>query len=514
MSGAPWWKNAVFYGVDVGCFHDGNGDGVGDLAGLTRQLGYLAELGVTCLWLLPFYPSSERDNGYDVTDYYGVDGRYGSLDDFVTLLHRAGEHSIRVVLDLVTQHTSDRHPWFQAARRNEKSRYRDYYLWAHHPPPVPPGKGPMFPGQEESAWTYDEVARAYYYHRFYRFEPGLNAFNADVRDEIKRVMDYWLSFGIAGFRIDAASHMVEVPPVPGLQDVPPDTHDLLREMHGAAKQVKPDAMLLGEVDKAPTALARFFDGTQLDTLYNFLLDNYLLLALAVQRAEPIQRVFGMLPRPPAEGQWVNFLRNLDEADLEQLPRDEMQKTLEILAPEPGMRIYGRGARRRLAPMLGDDVRRLKMAWSLLFSLPGAPLFVYGDEIGLGDDLRRPGRNAVRVPMPWSTVEKQRADSGSLFSFMKRLIALRRRYDAIGEGRWHPLGVGAPSVLAHRYAMAGEDLVLLHNLGDGKVRSDISLDTGDGRRFETLLGAAALSPKAGRCEVELEPYACAWLRQHA
>ncbi|WP_338531905.1 alpha-amylase family glycosyl hydrolase [Nitratireductor thuwali] len=311
-----WWKNAVIYTVDVERFCDSNGDGIGDFKGLTSKLSHVAELGATCIWLLPFFPSLGRDNGYDVTDYLRVDSRYGVFSDFLEFVHRAGEHGIRIIVDLVVHHTSDQHPWFQAARNNEESRYRDYYVWTHNPPPIKPGQGTMFPGEEKSVWTYDEVARAYYHHRFYHFEPGLNHANPQVRDEIERIFDYWISFGISGFRIDAASHILEDPLVE--DQAAAGEPDVLRELYRRAKSIRPDLVLLGEVDEAPEELEKFFDGTRLNMMFNFMLDNYLILALAQQRSEPVERGLTLLPIPPENGQWANFLRNLDEADLERL----------------------------------------------------------------------------------------------------------------------------------------------------------------------------------------------------
>ena len=347
-----WWKNAVIYGVDVERFCDSNGDGIGDFQGLISKLPYLADLGVTCIWMLPFFPSSDRDNGYDVTDYFRVDTKYGLFEHFQSFLHRAGERGMRVIVDLITQHTSDQHPWFQAARNNEKSRYRDYYVWAHNPPPVEPGKGSIFPGEETSVWTYDETARAFYHHRFYHFEPDLNTYNREVREEIERIVDFWTSFGIGGFRLDAAPHMLSKP-TKQLQ-LSNDPHDILRQLYRNITEHAPDALVLGEVDEPPAKLKEFFDGEQMNMMFNFLLANYLMLALADESAEPIRKGLSLLPDPPANGQWATFLRNLDEADLEQLAPEEKQRAFAAFAPDEDMRIYGRGIRRRLAPMLGGD----------------------------------------------------------------------------------------------------------------------------------------------------------------
>ncbi|HEX2138375.1 MAG TPA: alpha-amylase family protein [Woeseiaceae bacterium] len=534
-----WWKDAVIYAVDVERFCDSNGDGFGDFKGLESKLPYLADLGVTCLWLLPFYPSSNRDNGYDITDYLRIDTRHGVFGDFIDCLHKAGEHGIRVVVDLVAQHTSDQHPWFQAARHNANSRYRGYYVWTHSPPPVQPGEGTIFPGEESSVWKYDECAGAYYHHRFYRFQPTLNFANPDVREEIERIIDYWLSFGIAGFRLDAASHIVDHPLAEvGAEPQPPD---VLREFYDRSTGFKPDVLLLGEVDEDPKELNEFFDGTRLNMMFNFWLDNYLLLALADERCEPIFHGLSLLPLPPANGQWANFLRNLDEADLERLAPDELQRVFERFAPEERMRLYGRGVRRRLAPMLEGDPRRLKMAYSLLFSMPGAPVITYGDEIGMGEDLERQGRNAVRSPMQWTSgtnggfstapqkklaqpmvnddrfgfeqvnVADQQRDPESLLSFITRLAHLRRAHRAIGSGSCTVLDSGSEHVLAHSFKSDHSPLLFLHNLGGESVRVEVELGPGMDEPA-CLLGGEIGELREGRLALELEPYGVRWLEQ--
>ncbi|WP_028034500.1 alpha-amylase family protein [Chelativorans sp. J32] len=532
-----WWKNAVVYAVDVERFCDSDDDGIGDFKGLTSKLDYIAELGVTCIWLLPFYPSFGQDNGYSITDYLRVDTRFGVFEDFLDFIHRAGEHGIRVVVDLVVHHTSTHHPWFQAARYNEKSRYRNYYIWAHNPPPTPPDKGTIFPGEEETVWTYDEVVRAYYHHRFYHFEPGLNHANPDVRDEIGRIIDYWLSFGIAGFRVDAASHILENP----LAKSGEDEHapDMLREMFDRATGAKADIVMLGEVDESPDKLEKFFDGTRLNMMFNFLLNNYLILGLAQEKVEPIQRGLAMLPVPPENGQWANFLRNFDEADLERLTPEELESVLQIFAPKEEMRIYGRGLRRRLAPMLDGDVRRLKMAMSLLYSMPGVPVVVYGDEIGMGEDLSQEGRNSVRSPMQWDggrnggfssarkeklvqpmvdkgrfgferiNAEAQRNDPDSLLSFVKQLSILRRERTEIGSGFCAFLESGSDHVLVHHYKSEAAPLVMIHNLNGQSVDIDIQLPAGV-TSLGALFGGKTPPVENGRLRMPLEPYGVRWL----
>lgn len=536
-----WYKNAIIYAVDVRRFLDSDGDGWGDLPGLTSKLDYLADLGVTCLWILPIYPSRFRDNGYDVISHYHVDRRLGTLEDLLTLLHEAGERSIRVVLDLVLDHMSNEHPWFKAARRDPDSRYRDYFSWSDHPPPVPPGEGSIVPGEEETVWTYDDVAGAYYYHRFYHFQPDLNTTNPHVQEEIERLLDFWLSFDVAGFRLDAVPHVISAHGTPETRPASP--HQLLRDMRSFVEERKPTTALIGEADVPPEEMMEYFgDGDELNLLFNFLINKYIFLGFAREEASPIERALKLLPDPPASCQWLNFLRNLDELDLRLLPEETWDEVYDAFAPDEDMRIYDRGIRRRLAPMLGEDERRLKLALSLLFSLPGTPMITYGDEIGLGDDLSQDGRDAVRPPMPWSddknggfseadpdalvqpairrgplrdepiSVEAQRNDPDSFLHWVKRLIYTRRSCPEIGSGTWHTVDLADDQVLGLRFAWKTRTVVTVHNFsGDAKT---VTLDL-SGQRGRTLTELHDQDSEqqldADEYEVEIEPYGYRWYR---
>ena len=539
-----WYKNAVFYGVDVGIFQDSDGDGIGDFAGLASRLDYIADLGVTCLWLLPCFPSGGRDNGYDVTDYLRVDPRHGTLEDFLEVVTKAGERGIRVLLDLVVNHTSDEHPWFQAARRDPGSRYHAYYVWADNPPPVPPGKGSIFPGQEQTVWTFDELRQAYYYHRFYHFEPGLNLANEQVREEIGRVMDFWLSFGISGFRLDAASHLVERKGIAAAE--PDQPHAILRQLRAFASERRDGAVLLGEADTVPSRVADFFGaGDELNLSFNFLLDNFLFLAFARESAEPIRQVLNMLPAIPHEGHWANFLRNLDEVDLERLSDEQRQEVFKAFAPEPDMRIFGRGIRRRLASMFGGDQQRLQMAYSLLFSMPGSPVIVSGDEIGMGENLELEGRTAVRTPMQWGrgrnggfstapardlvhpmtaggpfgyravNVEAQRDDEASLLSCVRTLAHARRSAPEIGWGAVHLIDSGDDRVFIHRCEWKGTSLVCVHNLSADALTVSMNLRGHVTEPPNSVLGSATLerSDDSLTYQVRMQRYGYQWLRVH-
>jgi maltose alpha-D-glucosyltransferase/alpha-amylase len=534
-----WYKNAVFYGLDVATFQDSNGDGIGDFPGLCRRLDYLTALGVTCIWLLPFFPSPDRDNGYDVMDYFSVDPKLGTFDDFLTFVRSAGERGLRVMIDLVMDHTSDRHPWFQAARRDRRSRYRRYYVWTDAPPPTDPGKQNIFPDEESSVWTYDDVAGQYYFHQFYHFEPDLDVANPDVREEIKRVIDFWLSFGVSAFRVDAVSHMID--PHETIQAASShDPHSMLRDLRSFTSARREDCALLGEADVEPEELRCFFgDGDEMHLLYNFLLNNYLSLAFATNQGEPLQRCLRLLPSPPENSQWVNFLRNLDELDLERLSDEERDAVYRAFAPDDNMRIFGRGIRRRLAPMLSDR-RRLESAFSLLFSLPGTPLVIYGDELGMGEDLSLQGRNAVRTPMQWSrerqagfstasrdelpapaisagpfgfkavNVADSEADPDSFLNWMKRLIRLRRQCPEWGWGSCHVVPTAEPGIFAHRAERNGRCLIAIHNLTEkpAVARLEREPDTG----LVPIFSSRSKDAGQESSKLELEPYGYRWYRQ--
>jgi maltose alpha-D-glucosyltransferase/alpha-amylase len=443
------------------------------------------------------------------------------------------------MIDLVMDHTSDEHPWFIAARHDAKSRYRRYYTWTDVPPPTEPGQGNIFPGQESTVWTYDDIAGQYYYHRFYRFEPDLDVSCPEVREEIKRVIDFWLSFGVAGFRVDAVSHMIESPIPTADSSLEHDAHQVLRDLRAYASSRRQDVALLGEADVEAHELGAFFgQSNELHLLYNFLLDNYLFLGLATGKAEPIERAFRLLPSIPEQCQWVNFLRNLDELDLERLTEEERELVYQAFAPDRNMRIFGRGIRRRLAPMLRDR-RRLAMALSLLFSLPGTPLLIYGDEIGMGEDLSQKGRNAVRTPMQWSkerhggfssaskqalpspvvgkgpfsyrqvNVASQANDPDSTLSHVKRLIRLRRSCPEWGMGIARIMHQVEPGLFVHSSEWKGEQVIAMHNLLD--KRAEVHLEREPGCSLSLLLSSddgQGLEP--GRTEIE--PYGFRWYRR--
>jgi maltose alpha-D-glucosyltransferase/alpha-amylase len=535
-----WYKNAIIYAIDVGTFMDSNGDGVGDFDGLTSRLDYLAGLGVSCLWLLPFYPSSHRDNGYDVTDYLSVDPRHGTVADFTEFLHQARKRGLRVLTDLVVNHTSDQHPWFQAARTDQQSPYHDYYIWTDQPPKHSDEKN-IFPTEESGVWTYDEAAKAYYYHKFYHFEPDLNNAHPAVRAEVRKIMGFWLALGCSGFRVDAAPHMIEQMSVAGT--TLDDPHELLRDMRDFLSVRRGDGVFIAETDVEPDKLATFFgDGDEMHLLFNFLLDNYLFLAFVREQAEPIARALRMLPEKPRVSQWANFLRNLDELDLERLSEDERKEVLAALAPGENMRIYGRGIRRRLAPMLGGDRHRLELAYSLLFTLPGTPVLIYGDEIGMGDNLALDERNSVRTPMQWSpeqnggfstarldqlvrpviadgeysyqhvNVTDQRRDPLSLFNWMGRAIALRRETPEFGWGNYHIIETDQPAVFAHTCTWENRAVLAIHNLSGRACEVTLNRKGNASEQIIELFGNRKYEPlNNGVHTLQLDEYGYRWFR---
>ncbi|HYG61115.1 MAG TPA: alpha-amylase family protein [Thermoanaerobaculia bacterium] len=533
-----WYKDAIIYSLDVDAFQDSNGDGIGDFRGLSERLDYLTSLGVTCLWLLPFYPSPNRDNGYDVMDYYGVDPRLGTLGDFVEFMRRARERGIRVLIDLVVNHTSDQHPWFQSARKDPASPYRDFYVWSETLPKNW-NQGMVFPGYQDSIWAWDEEAGAYYLHRFYAHQPDLNISNPLVREEICRIMGFWLELGVSGFRLDAAPFLIEMK---GTDSAHPadneDQYAYLREFRDFLSWRQGDAILLAEANISRDKVNQYFgDDARLHMLFAFLVNQQLFLSLAKQETEPLVRGLRMLPVPPLTGQWANFLRNHDELDLGRLSEAERQKVFQEFGPDPSMQLYHRGLRRRLPPMLGGDRHRVELAYSLMFALPGTPVVRYGEEIGMGEDLSLAERESVRTAMQWSDEEKggftsftcpgrpvisggeygyekvnvaaQQRDPKSLLHWMVRLISARKQCPEVGWGSWEILEAGDPAVFALRYDWQDGTVITVHNLADREAAVRLHIDGGE-PLFE-LIGDRPYELIASDEEIALRPYGYRWFR---
>jgi maltose alpha-D-glucosyltransferase/alpha-amylase len=533
-----WYKHAVIYCLDIEKYMDANGDGIGDLEGLSRRLDYLAGLGVTCLWLQPFYPSPNEDNGYDVSDYYGVHPNQGNLGDFVEFMNHARSVGMRVLVDLVVNHTSTQHPWFQAARRDPQSPYRNYYLWAKERP-KDHADGIVFPGVQTTTWTWDDEAKAYYFHRFYDCQPDLDTMNPEVRREIKKVMGFWLELGVSGFRMDAVPFLIEHK---GANVAHDKDFELLHELRDFLQWRARDAILLAEANVPPAESREYFGelGDRLQLMLNFPVNQRLFYALATADIGPLCEAIEQTSERPANAQWVNFLRSHDELDLGRLSKEQRQRVFDAFAPESNMQLYGRGIRRRLAPMLGDDRRKLQLAFSLLFSLPGAPMMQYGDEIAMGDDLSLPERECARTPMQWtaepqggfSTAEQvvrpvidddrygypkrnvavQRRDVESLLNWTERTIRARKECRELSWGACSVVKTSAPSVLALQYQWREAAIVTLHNFSDQSQQASFVLDLQGGERLLDVFADRNSEASAGRShQVALEPYGYRWFR---
>ena len=543
-----WFKNAVIYCLDVEKFMDANGDGVGDFAGLAQKLDYLAGIGVTCLWLLPFYESPNRDNGYDVSDYYRVDPRHGSLGDFVEFTHQARQRGMRVIVDLVVNHSSDRHPWFQAARKDRGSKYWGYYVWSEKKP-KDATSGLVFPGVQKTTWTYDRQARAYYFHRFYQFQPDLNIGNPEVREEIRKIMGFWLELGVSGFRMDAVPFLIEKESMveSGLPSTSTsslrDPFELFKQMREFLSWRSRDAIMLAEANVPPDEVLKYTgNGEMLHMMFNFWLNQHLFLALARGQAAPIVKALAERPQLPRMAQFANFLRNHDEIDLGRLSDDDRQEVFAKMGPDPSMQLYDRGIRRRLAPMLGGDKRHVELAFSLMFTMPGTPVIWYGDEIWMGDDLSLPERDPVRTPMHWSdrvnggfstaprqklvtpiidkgpysyehvNVEAQRRDPDSLLNWMERIIRTRKECPEFGWGAVHVLKSPDPRVLAHCAEWQGKAVVAVHNLSSEGAEVKLDLSALGAEYLIDLLGdQGEQALEDGACRLLLDGYGYRWFR---
>ena len=541
-----WYQEAVIYSLDVSSFQDSDGDGRGDLRGLISRLDYLSRLGVSCLWLNPIHPSPWRDNGYDITDYYGIEPALGSLGDFAELAREAQERGMRIVLDLVVNHTSDEHPWFVSAQSSPDSPYRDWYVWSADEPPNR-RQGTVFPGEQEETWTFNKQAQAWYFHRFYGFQPDLNWANPAVRREMAKVMNFWLQMGAAGFRIDAAPFIIEMVE-PGVDSGPQD-FSIMESWRQETQWVRGDSVLLCEANLPPSEIGTFVgsrpDGPtdRAQMMFDFLLNPRMWLALARSDAEPLIEALKVAVKLPQGGQWVSFLRNHDELDLSRLTDEQRGDAFSAFAPREEMRLYGRGIRRRLAPMLEGDRRRIELAYALQFSLPGTPALRYGEEIGMGEDLSLDGREAIRTPMQWDdtpnagfspaapedlfrpvvmsgrfgaenvNVRRQQQNPDSLLRWFENLIHTLRMAPEIGTGSCSVIDASLPrSVLAHRFDAQAGSILLLHNLADTTVTVDLgSLQGTDGDPYDLFVDGEYDPPTKKFTDLKLNGWGYRWIR---
>ena len=539
-----WWKTAVIYCLDVETFMDWNGDGVGDFDGLSHRIDYLADLGVTCIWLMPFYPTPDRDDGYDIVDFYDVDDRLGTLGDFVEFIRTANDRGIRVIADLVVNHTSDKHPWFRSARSSKDSPHRDFYVWRSDEPPDTSTQV-VFPGEQEGIWEYDEKTEEYFLHRFYKHQPDLNVANPAVRDEVARIMGFWLQLGLSGFRVDAVPFFLETLGAgEAEQQSFGDPHEYQRALRSFLGRRRGDAILLGEVALPYDQQMTYFggaDGDELTMQFDFEAMEQMYLALARQDARPLAQTLRRRPEISRESQWATFVRNHDELTLELLGTEGMQEVFAEFGPEERMQVYGRGLVRRLPPMLEGDPRRIRMVYSLMFAMPGTPVMFYGEEIGMGENLDLDGRLAVRTPMQWSpdenggfstapprklvapvvdggfspehvNVEDQRHDPDSLLNFVRMLIRQYRESPEIGWGEYELLEQPHDAVLAHRCTWQDGSVIALHNFSAEPCTVPLELKSLDGDAVLVDLLQPGRTPlEDGRVELTLDGYGYRWLR---
>jgi maltose alpha-D-glucosyltransferase / alpha-amylase len=536
-----WYKNAVIYCLAVGTYMDANGDGVGDFAGLMRRLDYLHGLGVTAIWLMPFQASPGRDDGYDISDYYQVDARYGTLGDFVEFTHAAKQRGIRVIIDLVVNHTSDQHAWFQEARRDPESTHRDWYVWSKKKP-RDSNKGMVFPGVQKSTWNYDSVARAWYFHRFYDFQPDLNTSNPHVQAEILKIMGFWIQLGVSGFRMDAVPFVIATkgPQV----HKPVEQYEMLRLMREFLQWRQGDAIILAEANVLPDTDMDYFGraGDRMHMMFNFQVNQNLFYSLAASDVRPLQRALKATRSLPKTAQWGMFLRNHDELDLGRLTKAQRKTVFDAFGPEPTMQLYERGIRRRLAPMLDGDRRRIELAYSLMFTLPGAAVLRYGDELGMGEDLALPERQCARTPMQWSdepnagftksekpilpvikdgpygyghvNAAAQRRDPESMLNWTERIIRMRKEVPEIGWGTFEFIATRDVSVLAILYEWRNNSALFVHNLASAPREISLIVDVSseNGRLLINLLSEDHSQARAdGKHRLLLEAYAYRWYR---
>jgi len=532
-----WWKNAVFYCLDVETFLDADGDGCGDLPGLCERVDYLRGLGIDCVWLMPFMPSCQRDDGYDITDFYGVDARLGTHGDLVDVVRTARESGIRVIADLVVNHTSNEHPWFTAARRSRDSPFHDFYVWRDEKPDEKPGDV-VFPDQESSNWAFEEEVERWYMHSFYSHQPDLNVANPEVRDEIAQTVGFWLQQGLSGFRVDAVPFLIEPPGTDARTRA--DPHKLLRDLRSYIGRRAGDAVLMGEVNLPPPQLREFFgaeNGDELQVVLSFTVNQAMYLALAREDATPLKRALEALPAIPDDCQWANFVRNHDELTLDKLSDEEREEVFAAFGPEEELQLYGRGLRRRLPTMVDGDERRIRMMYSLAFSLPGTPVLFYGEEIGMAENLAIEGRYSVRAPMQWAAepnggfttasepcrplvedgpfgfrevnVTRQRRNPESLLNWMERLVRRRRECPELGWGDWTLLDAGDPALFAQRSDWDESTIVAVHSFAGRDSSARLTL--GEDGTLLDLFQDEDHQLDGGEAVIELPPYGARWFR---
>ncbi len=491
LNGNPlWYKEAIFYEVHVKCFYDSNGDGFGDFRGVLQKLDYLQNLGINCIWFLPFYQSPLKDDGYDIADYYKILPEYGTIQDFQEVIDAAHQRGMRIMTDLVLNHTSDQHPWFQESRKDPNSPKRNYYIWSDTDQKYQ-GVRIIFTDTEKSNWTWDPIAKAYYYHRFFSHQPDLNYDNPEVRKEIWDVMCYWLNMGIDGFRCDAVPYLFKREGT-NCENLP-ETHAYLKELRSNIERLYPGRILLAEANQWPSDLASYFgNGDEFQMAFHFALMPRMFIGLRKEDCRPIIDIVALTPDIPQNCQWGVFLRNHDELTLEMCTDEERDYMYREYAQDSRMRI-NIGIRRRLAPLMENNRPSIELLYSLQFSLPGSPIIYYGDEIGMGDNIYLGDRNGVRTPMQWSVdrnagfsladpeklyspvilhpvynyqainVESQLRTPGSLLNWVKRLISVQKRHPVFGRGTLEFVTSPNQKTLSYIRQDEKETILIVNNL---------------------------------------------------
>ncbi len=539
MVTASWHADAIIYEVHVKAFYDSNADGIGDFRGLTQKLDYLQDLGITCLWLLPFYPSPLRDDGYDIADYTGIHPDYGTLEDFQAFLDEAHRRGLRVITEVVLNHTSDQHPWFQAAREDPASPYRDYYVWSERDDRFPEARV-IFRDTERSNWTWDPVGKAYFWHRFFGHQPDLNYDNPAVQEEMLRVITFWLDRGVDGLRCDAVPYLFEREGT-NCENLP-ETHAFVRRVRHILDERYPGRMLLAEANQWPADVVAYFGaGDEFHMAYQFPLMPRMYVAIRREDRQPLEDILRHTPAIPPGCQWALFLRNHDELTLEMVTDEERDYMYLEYAVDPRMRL-NLGIRRRLAPLLDGSRRRIELLSSLLVSLPGTPIIYYGDEIGMGDNIYLGDRNGVRTPMQWSAdrnagfsradqerlylpliqnplyhyatvnVEAQQRSPASLLNWTKRLCAIRRRFPVFGRGTLELLRPENRKVFAYLRADDGETVLCVTNLSRFVQPCELDLRSFAGHVPVELFGNTPF-PRIGELPyfLTLGPHSFYWFR---
>ena len=511
-----WFKDAIFYQIPVKSFFDSSGDGIGDFPGLTEKLDYIQGLGVNCIWIMPMYPSPQRDDGYDISDFVNINPDYGTVEDFRRFIDSAHERGLRVIADLVMNHTSDQHAWFQEARSNPDSPKRDYYVWSDDPTLYSEARI-IFTDTEPSNWTFDQEAGQYFWHRFFSHQPDLNYDNPEVQEEMMDVLRFWMDLGLDGFRCDAVPYLYERPGTNG--ENLPETHQFLREVRKVVDVEYPGAVLLAEANQWPVDVVEYFgtdEEPEFHMAFHFPLMPRMYMAMRQESRTPIVEIMENTPAISDINQWAIFLRNHDELTLEMVTDEERDYMYFEYAKDPRMRINV-GIRRRLAPLLDNGRRQIEMLHSLLYSMPGTPVMYYGDEIGMGDNIYLGDRNGVRTPMQWSgdrnagfsradaarlyfptitdpvfgyqavNVEAQERVPTSLLNWMKRMIAVRKRHKSFGRGTIRFLHPENQKILVYLREWENEIILCAVNLSRFVQAAEIDLSEWAGFEPVELIG---------------------------